>query len=98
MHRSLWYKTLMSHVSNGTTLSELLVRVIEPEKQELSQELAEFLARLQFPPQDQQRLKELAEKQRQGTLSEVEEAEMDGYIQVADLVEVLKAKALTSLK
>jgi len=43
-------------------------------------------------------LKELAEKQRQGTLSEAEEAEMDDYIQVADLVEVLKAKALTTLK
>lgn len=88
----------MNNVSSGATLSDLLVRVIEPDRQELSHELAEYLSRLHFPPQDQQRLKELAEKQRQGTLSEAEEMEMDSYIQVADLVEVLKAKALTSLK
>lgn len=88
----------MSDVSTAQTFSQLLARVIDPGRNELSHELAQYLAALRFPPEDQQRLKELAEKQRRVTLSEAEEAEMDSYIQVADLVEVLKAKALMALK
>ena len=88
----------MNPVSTEPTLSELLSRVIDPGKPELSHELARYLSELRFPPADQQRLKELAEKQRQGRLSEAEEMEMDGYIQAADLIDVLKAKALASLK
>jgi hypothetical protein len=50
-----------------------------------------------FPSEDQRRLRELAEKQRQGNLSESDKAGMDRYVKVADFIEVLKAKAAASL-
>ena len=80
------------------TISDLLWRVIEPDDGSFSEEFARFLVARRFPAKDQRRLKELGEKQRRGTLTGEEEAEMDCYIKVADLLELLKAKALTSLK
>jgi len=78
-------------------VSELVTRVIGPERGDLSAELARFVLSCRFPPEDQRRLKELAEKQRTDSLTAEEESEMDRYIQVADLLEALKAKALASL-
>lgn len=88
----------MADISTESRFANLLTKIISPGEEQFSQELAEYLIDLRFPPEDQKRLKELAERQRQGQLTEAEEAEMDSYIHVADLVEALKAKAHASLK
>jgi hypothetical protein len=79
------------------TIVDLISRVLEPENGSLHEELARFILTCRFPSEDQRRLRELAEKRRRGTLSEIEEAEMDRYIKAADFIEVLKAKAAASL-
>lgn len=86
----------MSTLIITPTFLQLLARVVERSQAGFSRELAQYLASLRFPEADQHRLQELAEKQRRGTLTAAEEAEMDIYIRVADLIELLKAKAMAS--
>ena len=51
-------------------------RLIDPEAADLSREAAESLLRMQLPVEDRQRVNELAEKARQGTLRAEEQVEL----------------------
>jgi hypothetical protein len=75
----------------------LIARIVELEKGDFSEELAQYLLKRRFPPEDQAYLKRLAAKQRMGALTPDEEREMDRYIRVADFMEALKAKALATV-
>ena len=79
------------------TITDILGRVHEPQDTSFSEEFARFIINCRFPKNDQIRLQELAEKQRVSKLTESEQAEIDCYLKVADLVEVLKAKAAATL-
>jgi hypothetical protein len=79
--------------ANFETESEILARVIAPQNPELSQEAAESLLKLRFAPGDTERMNELAEKARQGTLSPDEDRLLQGYLFVGSLVDLLHSKA-----
>ena len=83
-----------------TTHSEadILSRVIAPEQPTLSEEAARSIVALAFAQQDLERMNELAEKGRDGTLSPPEEAELDSYERVGCLLGILQSKARASLK
>ena len=73
-------------------------RVVDPEAGDLAREAAESLLRIHLPNDDRQRVDELAEKARQGTLTALEQTELDNYRHVGRLLELLKSKARQSLK
>ena len=73
-------------------------RVVDPNAADLSREGAESLLRIHLPDNDRQRVNDLAEKARQGTLSAAEETELENYRHVGRLLELLKSKARQSLK
>ena len=76
----------------------ILARVIVPEEPGISPGVAEELLKLGFSNDDHQRMSELAEKARQGTLTPEERAETEGFERVSSFLGFLKSKARVSLK
>ena len=78
--------------------SVILSRVLRPERGNLPRETALWLLKMDFDPNDRQRLASLYEKAREGALTDEEDAEIEDYGDVGRLLEMLKAKANASLK
>ena len=77
--------------------AEILTRVISRGDAPLDRKVAEAILSIGFPPTDKQRIDDLAEKAREGTLSPDERAEADSYERVGHFVSLLKSKARRSL-
>jgi hypothetical protein len=76
----------------------IFARVVSPDNANLSRDAANSILQIAFPATDLERMNLLAEKSREGTLSEGEEGELENYRRVGRLLEVLKSKARLSLK
>jgi hypothetical protein len=59
---------------------------------------ARFILDLEFPEDDKTRLRQLAAKARQGSLTPEEEAAVETYSRVGSILGILKSKARLSLK
>lgn len=77
--------------------AEILSRVIAPQEGSLSQGAAGELLKLSFPPTDVERMNELAEKNRLDQLTDAERSELDGYLRVGSLLNLLQSKARCSM-
>lgn len=76
----------------------ILERMIEPEGNGLSAELARHILSLTFKPGDQEPVDVLSLKAQEGNLTDDEQEELDSYIRLADLLALLQSKARLSLK
>jgi hypothetical protein len=76
----------------------ILGRALRRERGDLPRETAKWLLEVDFDPGDRERIAALYEKAREGTLTEEENAELEGYGDVGRLPEMLRAKAKASLK
>lgn len=74
-------------------LGELLAPVVEC----FSPEVASKLVNLPVDPAVQTRVDELAAKANEGTLTAQEQAQYDAYIEAADIIGIMQAKARTVL-
>lgn len=63
----------------------------------LSPEKAEAIVSLAFSPEDQERMRELMERNNQGTLTDSERAEMEGFRRVGTLLGILQSRARLAL-
>ena len=95
--KRLWYGASMSE---ATTINEaeILSRVIAPEEPTLLPDAAKVILTFDFPKEDRDRMAQLAEKAREGTLNAEEQAEIDCYERVGHFLSLLRAKARISLK
>ena len=73
-------------------------RLFDQEKPKLSTQAARAFLELEFPPEDKERMHELAAKARGGKLSSEEQEEADSYGFVGSLLSILKSKARQALK
>lgn len=73
-------------------------RLFDPTSHELSTDLARYILTLKFPQPDIDRMHELAEKARAGTLTLEEHIELDSYERVGHVLSLMKSKARKSLK
>ena len=89
---------MLTDVSTVPSEATILSRVIQPEHGTWSKEAAESILRLDFPPADVERMNVLAAKARQGSLSELESAELENYRDAGRLLELLQSKARRSLQ
>ncbi len=90
-------------MSAVTTLEEtsavaILGRVLRTEGELLSPEAARSILTLTFSPADRQRMEDLAEKARQGTLTEAEAVAIDNYERAGHVISLLKSMARQALK
>ena len=80
------------------TDTEILRRVIQPDRANLSPEAARFMLELDFPEADHERMALLSDKANAGTLSDQERDELEGYIRVSDFLSLVQAKARMALR
>jgi hypothetical protein len=95
--------SLSKHLSSdvpiiGASETALWGRLLDPVSTTLSPEAARYLINLRFPQSDVDRMQELAEKARAGTLTLEEHIEMDNYERVGHVLSLMKSKARQSLK
>ncbi len=76
----------------STTIS-YLDRFLEPMTEAFTPEMARKLAELRAEPELQARVDELADKANQGTLSSEEDHEYKSYVEAADIMGIIQAKA-----
>jgi hypothetical protein len=76
----------------------ILDRVIAPKRGNLSPDVAREILAFSFSPKDRGRYEKLSAKAQLGTLSKKERAELENYLNVNDLLTLLKAKAASSLR
>ena len=76
----------------------ILKRVIQPELGNLSPESARALLAFGFSEADHDRMSELSQKAQRGKLTQAEEGDLDGYINVSHLIAFVHSKARMSLK
>lgn len=77
--------------------AEILSTVIVPDRPDLNRAAAESILQLEFSAEQKQRMLELADRNSQGSITQSERAELDGYIRVGGFLNLLKAKARNSL-
>ncbi len=81
-----------------TNEAAILSRVIAPGEPNLPSETAKIILTFDFGKEDRERMNQLAEKARDGTLIAEEQAEIDCYERVGHFLSLLRSKARTSLK
>ena len=80
------------------TEAGILARLIQAPKDALSRDAANYLLSVQFEDRDISRMNELSELARLGSLAPAEQAELDSYIHVSNLLAVIQSKARQSLR
>ena len=76
----------------------ILTRAIDPARGNWPPDAARSILAIQLPEADRDRLDELAAKAREGALGPADEVELDSYRHVGRLLELIKAKARSSLR
>ena len=84
--------------SSGATEGAIWGRLLQPGGTTLSLEAARALLRLDFAPEDKERMRELAAKARDGSLSPAEQEEIGIYERVGNLLALMKSRARQRLK
>ncbi len=80
------------------TEAAILLRVIEPERGNWSHAAAEAILKFRFPAPDIERMNLLTAKASAGDVSPDEQAELESYLRVGRLLDLLHSKARLSLK
>jgi hypothetical protein len=85
----------MPAMSMDASYSEvaILSRVLHNDQTPLGPEAAKALLALDFPPEDQQRMRALSDKLSAGKMTSDERAEMQSYTRVTQILAVLQARA-----
>lgn len=78
--------------------AEILSRIIAPGTAGLPVHTAEVLLALDFPREDRERMNQLEERTREGTLTAEEHLEIDAYERVGHFLSLLQSKARISLR
>lgn len=89
---------LMPSLPVETFDTAILTRAISSIQKSLPPEIAEEILQWDFPPEDKQRMAELSAKARAGELSTDEEAQIDSYVRVGHIINLMQAKARLAIK
>jgi hypothetical protein len=81
------------HAASQNTEAAILARLIQHRPEDFSRDVAEYLLSIRFDQQDVSRMNELSERAQEGKLSGDEQAELDSYIDVGNLLAALQSKA-----
>ncbi len=89
---------MSSQVTSPNTEAAILARLIQIGEEQLSRGAAEYLLSIRFGERDIARMNELSELARQGRLTSQEQAELDSYLHVANLLAVIQSKGRRALR
>jgi hypothetical protein len=80
------------------TEAAIFVRLWERAPGGITASLAKHILKLGFDDEDQARVRDLLERNRESGLTPAEEQELDSYVKVGDLLAILQSKARRALK
>jgi hypothetical protein len=89
---------MSSQVVTPNTEAAILARVLETEQKEMTPEIAQYFLAMKLPRSDEDRVNELSAKAREGSLTDAEAQELDGYLHVGSFLSVLQARARRLLR
>jgi len=89
---------MSSHISSPNTEAAILARLIQIGQEELSRGAAKYLLSIRFGDRDIARMNELSELARQGKLTSEDQAELDSYLHVGNLLAVMQSKGRRALQ
>jgi hypothetical protein len=92
-----WYTKRMSAPATINTETEILEQVIESNAAGMPTEAAKALLGFRFNETAVARINELADKNRQGTLTPAERTLLEGYLRVGNFLNLIHAKARCAL-
>jgi hypothetical protein len=87
----------MAHAPN-TTESDILSDVIAANRGDFTPDVAKSVLKWKFKAVAVRRMNTLAEKNRQGTITEAEREQLQRYLRVGSLINLIQAKARLSLQ
>ena len=76
----------------------ILQRLVDPRRCGWSEQAAQAVLKLNFSAEDQERAAELADRANQGILTHDEESEMESYLRLGTLVDLMQSKARLYLR
>jgi hypothetical protein len=82
----------------AVTEADLIAEIIAPEQGDLPPDVARVVLRWRFRPRAARRMSTLAERNRRGTISDVERDELERYLRVGSFINLVQAKARLSLQ
>lgn len=88
----------MQHSHLSSSEAAIVGRLMKPDHGDFSPEAARELLSLQFGEEDQARMRELSLKAQDGSLTALEQAEVENYRRVGYWLGILWSKARLSLK
>ena len=86
------------HSLTSNNEAEILSRIIAPREPNFPSDTAKIILTFDFGKEDRDRMNQLAEKAREGILTDEEQAEIDGYERVGYFLSLLRSKARLSLE
>jgi hypothetical protein len=89
---------MSSQITPPNTEATILARLIQIGQEELPRGAAEYLLSIRFSDRDIARMNELSESARLGKLSGGEQAELDSYLHVGNLLAVMQSKGRRALQ
>ncbi|PYU48900.1 MAG: hypothetical protein DMG53_06120 [Acidobacteria bacterium] len=89
---------MSSQVTSSNSEAAILARLIQIGEEQLSRGAAEYLLSIRFGEGDIARMNELSELARQGKLTSQEQAELDSYLHVGNLLAVIQSKGRRALQ
>lgn len=84
-------------IQHRNTEAAILARLIQS-RTEMDSHVARYLLSLDFEPEDVDRMNLLSERAREGELSADEEAELDSYLHVGNLLAIMQSKSRVYLR
>jgi hypothetical protein len=82
----------------GSTEAAIIARIVHPEKADLPEDIARGFLRLSLDQSDLDRLHELVVKNQDDALTPTEKTELQSYLRISLLVDLMHAKAHSTLK
>ena len=82
----------------GSKEAAIIARIAHPEKDDLPKDIAKGFLRLSLDQSDLDRLHELVVKNQDDALTLAEKTELESYLRISLLVNLMHAKALCTLR
>jgi hypothetical protein len=87
-----------AHQASANFEPVIWARLIQTPKEPISPDAARYLLSIDFGQADRARMQELMDKSNEGQLTSDEEAELDGYVNIANLLSVMHSRARVALR
>jgi hypothetical protein len=85
-------------VMTPTSQGAIWIRLVQPERNDLTPDAARAILGLTFTDKDRSRVHELVVKNQADALTREEQTELDNFLQVSYLLDLMHSKARRSLK